>query len=67
MIYTKHAHDGDARTGTVTLGRGTIQTPAFMPVGTQGTVKALAPEELKSHRGRDYPFQHLSSVPAARA
>lgn len=48
MIYTKHVHDGNARTGTVTLGRGTIQTPAFMPVGTQGTVKALAPEELKT-------------------
>lgn len=48
MIYTMHAHDGNARTGTVTLGRGAVQTPAFMPVGTQGTVKALAPEELKA-------------------
>jgi queuine tRNA-ribosyltransferase len=47
MIFTQKSHDGAARTGTVTLSRGTIQTPAFMPVGTQATVKALAPEELK--------------------
>lgn len=48
MIYTKTHQDGAARTGTVTLGRGTIQTPAFMPVGTQATVKALSSDELKA-------------------
>jgi len=36
-----------ARTGVLTLDRGVIQTPIFMPVGTQGTVKSLSPKELE--------------------
>ena len=40
--------DGATRTGILETARGNINTPAFMPVGTQGTVKALSPEELKS-------------------
>ncbi|VAW59506.1 Queuine tRNA-ribosyltransferase, partial [hydrothermal vent metagenome] len=36
------------RRGQITFPRGTIQTPAFMPVGTYGTVKAMTPEELKA-------------------
>ena len=40
------ATDGGARRGRITLARGTIDTPAFMPVGTYGTVKAMAPSEL---------------------
>jgi queuine tRNA-ribosyltransferase len=40
--------DGAARLGKVGLARGTIDTPAFMPVGTYGTVKAMTPEELQS-------------------
>ncbi len=32
--------DGTARRGQLTFERGTVQTPAFMPVGTYGTVKA---------------------------
>lgn len=39
--------DGKARRGQLTFERGTVQTPAFMPVGTYGTVKAMTPEELK--------------------
>jgi queuine tRNA-ribosyltransferase len=39
--------DGAARRGTLTFERGTVQTPAFMPVGTYGTVKAMTPEELQ--------------------
>jgi queuine tRNA-ribosyltransferase len=39
--------DGNARRGQLTFERGTVQTPAFMPVGTYGTVKAMTPEELK--------------------
>ncbi len=35
-----------ARAGTLTTAHGSIQTPVFMPVGTQGTVKALSPDEL---------------------
>jgi queuine tRNA-ribosyltransferase len=36
-----------ARTGTLTTKHGNIQTPVFMPVGTQATVKTMTPEELK--------------------
>jgi queuine tRNA-ribosyltransferase len=38
--------DGAARRGQIDFQRGAIQTPAFMPVGTYGTVKAMTPEEL---------------------
>jgi len=38
--------DGRARRGRLTFERGTVETPAFMPVGTYGTVKAMTPEEL---------------------
>ena len=40
--------DGPARLGRITTGHGTIDTPAFMPVGTYGTVKAMSPEELRA-------------------
>ena len=40
------AQDGPARTGRLTLARGEVETPVFMPVGTYGTVKAMAPDEL---------------------
>jgi len=40
--------EGAARRGRVTLARGEIETPAFMPVGTYGTVKSMTPEELES-------------------
>jgi queuine tRNA-ribosyltransferase len=40
--------EGAARRGRLTLDRGPIETPAFMPVGTYGTVKAMTPEELDS-------------------
>jgi queuine tRNA-ribosyltransferase len=39
-------NDGVARRGRLTFDRGTVETPAFMPVGTYGTVKAMTPEEL---------------------
>jgi queuine tRNA-ribosyltransferase len=41
------AEDGGARRGRITFRRGAIDTPAFMPVGTYGTVKAMTPEELE--------------------
>jgi queuine tRNA-ribosyltransferase len=37
-----------ARAGVIRTARGTVETPVFMPVGTQGTVKSLTPEELLS-------------------
>lgn len=42
------ATDGAARTGTITMARGTIRTPAFMPVGTAGTVKAMKPTDVRA-------------------
>ena len=42
-----HTHQ-QARRGEITFPRGTIQTPAFMPVGTYGTVKAMTPPEVES-------------------
>lgn len=47
MEFDLKTTDGQARRGQLTFERGTIQTPAFMPVGTYGTVKSLTPEELK--------------------
>jgi queuine tRNA-ribosyltransferase len=47
MQFKLHHTDGLARRGTVTLAHGAVETPAFMPVGTYGTVKAMAPNELK--------------------
>lgn len=46
MKFTLHHTNGRARRGTVHLAHGDIQTPAFMPVGTYGTVKAMSPQEL---------------------
>jgi queuine tRNA-ribosyltransferase len=42
-----HATDGPARTGTLRLPHGEVETPVFMPVGTQATVKTLTPEEVE--------------------
>lgn len=42
------AQEGAARRGRLTFERGTIETPAFMPVGTYGTVKGVTPEEVKA-------------------
>jgi queuine tRNA-ribosyltransferase len=43
-----HATDGKARTGTIRMQRGAIRTPAFMPVGTAATVKAMKPESVRA-------------------
>ena len=41
FAFTVSVQDGAARAGTISNPRGTIRTPAFMPVGTAGTVKAM--------------------------
>ena len=46
--FTIAATSGAARTGTLTLPHGAVETPCFMPVGTQGTVRALSPTDLKA-------------------
>jgi queuine tRNA-ribosyltransferase len=48
MKFDLISTDGEARRGRLTFERGTVETPAFMPVGTYGTVKAMTPEELRS-------------------
>jgi queuine tRNA-ribosyltransferase len=47
MQFDVVATDGAARRGVLTLAHGRVDTPAFMPVGTYGTVKAMSPRELK--------------------
>jgi len=46
MLFTLIKNNNDARRGRLEFERGSIETPAFMPVGTYGTVKAMTPEEL---------------------
>jgi queuine tRNA-ribosyltransferase len=46
--FTLGGTDGAARRGRITTAHGTIETPAFMPVGTAATVKAMRPEEVVS-------------------
>lgn len=46
--FTINATDGDARVGVLETAHGTIQTPIFMPVGTVGSVKAIAPDDLNA-------------------
>ncbi|MBL8657891.1 MAG: tRNA guanosine(34) transglycosylase Tgt [Altererythrobacter sp.] len=48
FAFTVAARDGAARTGTIAMQRGTIRTPAFMPVGTAATVKAMKPETVRA-------------------
>ena len=48
MRFDLLAQDGAARRGRLTFARGTVETPAFMPVGTYGTVKAMTPEDLEA-------------------
>lgn len=47
MQFELLGQDGAARRGQLRFDRGTVETPAFMPVGTYGTVKAMTPEELE--------------------
>jgi len=46
--FSLNASDGAARTGVIATPRGEIRTPAFMPVGTAGTVKAMLPEHVRA-------------------
>jgi queuine tRNA-ribosyltransferase len=46
--FTVRASDGAARVGSLATAHGVVETPAFMPVGTYGTVKAMTPEELEA-------------------
>jgi queuine tRNA-ribosyltransferase len=48
FAFTLHATSGKARTGVIQMQRGEIRTPAFMPVGTAATVKAMKPEAVRA-------------------
>ena len=48
FAFTISATDGAARAGTIAMRRGAIRTPAFMPVGTAATVKAMKPADVRS-------------------
>jgi queuine tRNA-ribosyltransferase len=47
FAFVIDATDGRARTGRIAMRRGDIRTPAFMPVGTAATVKAMKPESVR--------------------
>ncbi|HMB43539.1 MAG TPA: tRNA guanosine(34) transglycosylase Tgt, partial [Luteimonas sp.] len=47
MTFERLASDGAARRGRLTFPRGTVETPAFMPVGTYGSVKGVLPPQLR--------------------
>jgi queuine tRNA-ribosyltransferase len=48
FAFHVHATDGTARAGEIATRRGTIRTPAFMPVGTAATVKAMKPADVRA-------------------
>ncbi len=48
FAFEIHARDGKARSGAIRMQRGEIRTPAFMPVGTAATVKAMKPEAVRA-------------------
>ena len=48
MSFSLHQQDGASRRGTLTFPRGEVQTPAFMPVGTYGTVKGMLPRDIEA-------------------
>src|SRR5271155_459330 len=67
FFFSVHATDGAGRTGGISPPRGTIRTPAFMPVGTAATVKAMYPDEVRA-LGADVVLAntyHLMLAPGA--
>ena len=46
--FEEKSRAGQARTGVLSLPHGSVQTPAFMPVGTAGSVKALDPRDVRA-------------------
>ncbi len=69
FAFTLLKTDGGARLGEIATPRGTIRTPAFMPVGTAATVKAVTTDQLRGLRRRCRARQHLSpdAAPGRRA
>lgn len=51
-VFTLEKTDGEARAGVVKTAHGEVQTPVFMPVGTQASVKGVSPDELTEMRAQ---------------
>ena len=60
FAFDIHAREGAARTGVLKTPRGDIRTPAFMPVGTAGTVKALSVDQVAAAGYRFYSYGNAS-------
>ena len=56
MQFEVSATDGKARRGEMTFPRGKVQTPAFMPVGTYGTVKGMLPKDIVEIQEKYHSF-----------
>ena len=52
LSFSEHARDGEARLGTLRTAHGDVPTPAFMPVGTAGTIKAMTADAVRSTGAR---------------
>jgi queuine tRNA-ribosyltransferase len=52
LTFHVHRRDGAARTGLLVTPHGVVETPTFMPVGTQATVKGLTPDQLAAAGAR---------------
>ena len=48
LQFQLQTRDGRARRGRLTFPRGTVETPAFMPVGTYGSVKGILPDQVRA-------------------
>ena len=64
--HIKTCKQTGARLGIVHTPHGSFETPAFMPVGTQATVKTMSPEELKEIGCRNYFEQYVPSMAPSR-
>ena len=57
--FSEIARSGAARSGLFTTPHGDVETPAFMPVGTQGAVRAVTPEQVRRTGARVVLASHL--------
>ena len=67
MTFEVTATDGAARAGVLHTAHGDVPTPAFMPVGTKGTVKTLDPADLRGLGARIVEWAERRAAAAGRA
>ena len=65
-IFHLLATDSSARAGLLYTAHGPVETPIFMPVGTVGSVKAIAPDDLEAIGAQIILGKYLSPLPAPR-